>query len=189
MRPSSGASLEYCCTRRCGPSSATANGARCAKAVHITPLQSPLGLRCSCGPPHPKLPVHGRHVPLLMSPAGARARAAQRYGVALGSALLALAAHMLLHRQFGPSLDPLLVLIVGASAWYGGFGPGLATLALVAGGTLFVGAAGTGAANGTQRSELLWLVVYGLSGLVLSALIAWLRAAQRYADRAREQVA
>jgi two-component system, cell cycle sensor histidine kinase and response regulator CckA len=128
-------------------------------------------------------------VPLLMSTAGARARAAQRYGVALGSALLALAAHMLLHRQFGPSLDPLLVLIVGASAWYGGFGPGLATLALVAGGTLFVGAAGTGAANGTQRSELLWLVVYGLSGLVLSALIAWLRAAQRYADRAREQVA
>jgi two-component system, cell cycle sensor histidine kinase and response regulator CckA len=114
----------------------------------------------------------------------------RRYGVALAAALAGMLVHLLLHRQLGPSFDPLLVVVVGVSAWYGGLGAGFVTLLLVAAGTRGVDAVLPATAPGptAARLELMWLLVYGVSGLVISALIAWLRAAHRYADAAREQV-
>jgi hypothetical protein len=127
---------------------------------------------------------------LTPAPIGARPGPFRRYGVAVVAALVGMAVHAVLHRQLGPSFDPLLVVIVGCSAWYGGFGPGLVTLLLVAGGVLLVNVAvqAAGAGQVAGRSEVAWLLVYGASGLVISGLIAWLRAARRYADTAREQV-
>ena len=115
---------------------------------------------------------------------------ARRYAVAVAAALAGMLVHALLHRQLGPSFDPLLVLVVGFSAWYGGFGPGLVTLLVAAAGTLLMSVLlpTRGAEALASRSDATWLVAYGVSALVISGLIAWLRAAQRHADTAREQV-
>ncbi|HET9040118.1 MAG TPA: ATP-binding protein [Gemmatimonadales bacterium] len=116
------------------------------------------------------------------------AAAVRRYGVALAAALLAVLLHVLVQRQFGTSFDPLLLVIVGLSSWYGGFGPGLVTLLLVAVGVPLFAAPAAGAASAASRSPAMWFLAYGLSGIVISALIAWLRAEQRRADETREQV-
>ncbi len=128
--------------------------------------------------------------PLIPPPTRPRHEAALRYGLAVAAAAAGILVHILLHRQFGPSFDPLLVVLVGFSAWYGGFGPGLVTLLLVAAGAIAVTVAlpAPGADSMTGRSDVMWLSVYGLSGIAISGLVAWLRAAQRNADAAREQV-
>ncbi len=113
-----------------------------------------------------------------------------RYGLGLAVAVVALLAHGALHRQVGPFFDPFLIVAVGAAAYFGGFGPGLLTLAAVVGGTLlgrfaFVSSP-LGAAAG---SDTMWLLAYGVSGLLISGLIAWVGAARRAADAAREEVA
>jgi signal transduction histidine kinase len=124
---------------------------------------------------------------LTLPRTGSRAATVLRYGVALATGLAAMLVHVLLHRNFGPSFDPLLLVIIGVSAWYGGFGPGLVTLAVVAlGGVLFPPPVGS--FHLANRGDAMWVVVYGVSGLVLAALIAWLRAARRHAETAREQV-
>ena len=119
--------------------------------------------------------------------AGSRAASVVRYGVALATGLAAMLVHVPLHRHFGPSFDPLLLVIVGVSAWYGGLGPGLVTLAVVALGAMLM-APPAGSLRLASRGDAMWLVVYGVSGLVLTALIAWLRAARRRAEAAGEQV-
>ena len=125
---------------------------------------------------------------LTAPPTGSRAASVLRYGVALAAGVAAMLLHVPLHRHFGPSFDPLLLVIVGVSAWYGGLGPGLVTLAVVAlGGMLFAPPA-AGSVHLASRGDAMWLVVYGVSGLVLTALIAWLRAARRRAEAAGEQV-
>jgi two-component system cell cycle sensor histidine kinase/response regulator CckA len=126
--------------------------------------------------------------PLTPPPTGSRAAAVLRYGVAVATGVAAMLAHVPLHRHFGPSFDPLLLVIVGVSAWYGGFGPGLVTLAVVALGGMLFAPPPAGPVHLASRGDAMWLVVYGVSGLVLTALIAWLRAARRHAEAAREQV-
>ena len=111
-----------------------------------------------------------------------------RYGVALATGLAAMMMHVPLHRHFGPAFDPLLLVVVGVSAWYGGLGPGLVTLAVVALGAMLFAASPAGSVHLASRGDAMWLVVYGVSGLVLTALIAWLRAARRHAEVAGEQV-
>jgi len=119
---------------------------------------------------------------------GSRAASVLRYGVALATGVAAMLLHVPLHRHFGPSFDPLLLVIVGVSAWYGGLGPGLVTLAVVALGAMLFAPPPAGAVHLASRGDAMWLVVYGASGLVLTALIAWLRAARRRAEAAGEQV-
>ena len=125
---------------------------------------------------------------LTSPPAGSRAAQVLRYGVALATGLAAMLVHVPLHRHFGPSFDPLLLVIVGVSAWYGGLGPGLVTLAVVALGAMVYAPPPAGLVHMASRGDAMWLVVYGVSGLVLTALIAWLRAARRRAEAAGEQV-
>jgi two-component system, cell cycle sensor histidine kinase and response regulator CckA len=125
---------------------------------------------------------------LTPPPAGSRAALVLRYGVALATGLAAMLVHVPLHRHFGPSFDPLLLVIVGVSAWYGGLGPGLVTLAVVALGAMVFAPPPAGPVHMASRGDAMWLVVYGVSGLVLTALIAWLRAARRRAEAAGEQV-
>jgi two-component system, cell cycle sensor histidine kinase and response regulator CckA len=125
---------------------------------------------------------------LTPPPAGSRAALVLRYGVALASGLAAMLVHAPLHRHFGPSFDPLLLVVVGVSAWYGGLGPGLVTLAVVASGAMLFAPPAAGSVHMASRGDAMWLVVYGVSGLVLTALIAWLRAARRHAEAAGEQV-
>jgi two-component system cell cycle sensor histidine kinase/response regulator CckA len=125
---------------------------------------------------------------LTPPPAGSRAALVLRYGVALATGLAAMLVHVPLHRHFGPSFDPLLLVIVGVSAWYGGLGPGLVTLAVVALGAMVFAPPAAGPVHMASRGDAMWLVVYGVSGLVLTALIAWLRAARRRAEAAGEQV-
>jgi signal transduction histidine kinase len=125
---------------------------------------------------------------LTQRPVGSRAAVALRYGVALATGLVATLVHVPLHRHFGPSFDPLLLVIVGVSAWYGGMGPGLVTLAVVALGAMLFAPPPAGSVHLASRGDAMWLVVYGVSGLVLTALIAWLRAARRHAEAAREQL-
>jgi signal transduction histidine kinase len=125
---------------------------------------------------------------LTPPPSGSRAAWLLRYGVALATGLGAMLVHVPLHRHFGPSFDPLLLVIVGISAWYGGLGPGLVTLAVVALGAMLYAPPPAGPVHLASRGDAMWLVVYGVSGLVLTALIAWLRAARRRAEAAGEQV-
>jgi signal transduction histidine kinase len=124
----------------------------------------------------------------LTPPTGSRAAAVLRYGVALATGVATMLLHVPLHRHFGPSFDPLLLVIVGVSAWYGGLGPGLVTLAVVALGAMVFAPPPAGSVHLASRGDAMWLVVYGVSGLVLTALIAWLRAARRRAEAAGEQV-
>jgi signal transduction histidine kinase len=124
----------------------------------------------------------------LTPPTGSRAASVLRYGVALATGVAAMLLHVPLHRQFGPSFDPLLLVVVGVSAWYGGLGPGLVTLAAVALGAMLFAPPPAGSVHLASRGDAMWLVVYGVSGLVLTALIAWLRAARRHAESAGEQV-
>ena len=125
---------------------------------------------------------------LTAPPSGSRAASVLRYGVALATGVAAMLLHVPLHRHFGPSFDPLLLVIVGVSAWYGGLGPGLVTLAVVALGAMLFAPPAAGSVHLASRGDAMWLVVYGVSGLVLTALIAWLRAARRRAEAAGEQV-
>jgi signal transduction histidine kinase len=125
---------------------------------------------------------------LTAPPSGSRAASVLRYCVALATGVAAMLLHVQLHRHFGPSFDPLLLVIVGVSAWYGGLGPGLVTLAVVALGAMFFAPPAADAVHLASRGDAMWLVVYGVSGLVLTALIAWLRAARRRAEAAGEQV-
>ena len=125
---------------------------------------------------------------LTAPPSGSGAASVLRYGVALVTGVAAMLLHVPLHRHFGPSFDPLLLVIVGVSAWYGGLGPGLVTLAVVVLGAMLYAPPPAGLVRLASRGDVMWLVVYGVSGLVLTALIAWLRAARRRAEAAREQL-
>jgi signal transduction histidine kinase len=113
----------------------------------------------------------------------------RRYAAAVFAAILVVGVHLVLHRRFGPSFDPLFLVVVGLSAWYGGFGPGLVTLAASGLGALLTTSPPVGSLRVTGRLDALELMAYGVSGLVLNGLIASILAARRRAEAAREQVA
>ena len=80
-------------------------------------------------------------------------------------------------------------MVVGLSAWYGGFGPGLVTLVASGLGALLTIIPPAGSLRVTTRVDALELMAYGVSGLVINGLIASILAARRRAEAAREQVA
>jgi len=121
-------------------------------------------------------------------PAPASPRAFRRYAVAVLAALVVVAVHLVLHRHFGSAFDPLFLVVVGVSAWYGGFGPGLVTLAASGLGALLTTTEPVGSLRITSRSDAFDLMAYGVSGLAISALIGSVLAARRRAEAAREQV-
>ncbi len=114
---------------------------------------------------------------------------ADRYLVAVLVAVIAAATHAMVHLRFGPYFDPFFLVGVGFSAWYGGFGPGLVTLVLTGAGVLLTAMQPIGPLEGITRADALMVTAYGISGLLISALIATLLAARRNAEAAREQVA
>jgi len=111
------------------------------------------------------------------------------YAVAILAAVVVVAAHLTLHRHFGSSFDPLFLVVVGVSAWYGGFGPGLVTLVLSGLGALLTTVEPLGSLRIAGRGDAIELMAYGVSGLLLSALIASILAARRRTEVAREQMA
>ena len=113
---------------------------------------------------------------------GRRIGTVERYGVAVVVAVIGVAALVALHRRIGSSLDALLVLVVAFSAWYGGFGPGVVTLVLLGVGATLV--LGPGSPEAAGPADALALVVYGVTGLLVSGLIASLLRARRRAERA-----
>ena len=112
----------------------------------------------------------------------------RRYAVAVLAAVAVVGVHLVLHRRFGPSFDPLFLVVVGVSAWYGGFGPALVTLVVSGLGALLTTTQPVGSLRITNRADALELMAYGVSGLAISGLIASVLAARRRAEAAREQV-
>jgi len=112
----------------------------------------------------------------------------RRYAVAVLAAIAVVGVHLVLHRRFGPSFDPLFLVVVGVSAWYGGFGPALVTLVVSGLGALLTTTQPVGSLRITNRADALELMAYGVSGLAISGLIASVLAARRRAEAAREQV-
>jgi signal transduction histidine kinase len=123
-----------------------------------------------------------------VSAAPASPHAFRRYAVALLAAILVVGIHLILHRKFGSAFDPLFLVVVGLSAWYGGFGPGLVTLAASGLGALLTTTRPVGSLRMESSTDALDLMAYGVSGLAISALIGSVLAARRRAEAAREQV-
>src|SRR6476661_9646464 len=121
-------------------------------------------------------------------PTGMSRRPFRRYAVAVLAAIAVVGVHLVLHRRFGPSFDPLFLVVVGVSAWYGGFGPALVTLVVSGLGALLTTTQPVGSLRITNRADALELMAYGVSGLAISGLIASVLAARRRAEAAREQV-
>ncbi|MDQ3137501.1 MAG: response regulator [Gemmatimonadota bacterium] len=122
--------------------------------------------------------------PLSPSPPARRIGTLERYVVAVLAAAGAVLLHTQMHRRFGASIDPIFLLVVAFSTWYGGFGPGVATLILLGLGALLTTAATAGPVAVTPGADAIALTVYGVTGLVVSGLIASLLGAQRRAERA-----
>jgi signal transduction histidine kinase len=118
----------------------------------------------------------------------ARPRAFHRYAVAVLAAIVVVGIHLVLHRRFGSAFDPLFLVVVGVSAWYGGFGPGLVTLVTSGLGALLTTTEPIGSLRIASTRDALDLMAYGVSGLAISALIASVLAARRRAEAARDQV-
>lgn len=103
------------------------------------------------------------------------------------AAAAAVAAHVALYGRYGASLDAVFLVMVGASTWYGGFGPGLLTLGLTAIGVLLTSRGNL--STGTGGADTVEVLVFGLSGLALSALIASTLRARRRVEATNVQVA
>ena len=127
--------------------------------------------------------------PIVTGPriSGPRIGAVERYAVAVLSTLAGVILHILLHRRFGSSIDSILLVVVAFSTWYGGFGAGLVTLALVGLGTILTTVPPVGSLHVGSHADALALIVYGILGLLMSALIASLLGARRRAERAAER--
>ncbi|HEY7635449.1 MAG TPA: GAF domain-containing protein, partial [Gemmatimonadales bacterium] len=113
----------------------------------------------------------------------------ERYGVALAAGAFALAAQFALRSFISPSFYPIFLVAVAFSAWYGGFWPGLLTLAVTMVGALVIPAAPFSRLQLAQRSNLVLLSVFVLSGVVVSWLLASLLSARRRAERAAARTA
>ena len=62
----------------------------------------------------------------------------ERYAVALAAGALALAAQFALRSVISPSFYPIFLVAVAFSAWYGGFWPGVLTMAVTIVGALAI---------------------------------------------------
>jgi two-component system cell cycle sensor histidine kinase/response regulator CckA len=93
----------------------------------------------------------------------------ERYLVATIVAAVVVVVHSWVHRQVGPHFDPVFLVAVGFSAWYGGLGPGLTTLVAAGLGAYLL----THGRSPTQTSSVAFQVAaYGFSGVVLTWLIS-----------------
>ena len=127
--------------------------------------------------------------PVVTGPriSGPRIGAVARYAVAVLSTVAGVILHIRLQRRFGASIDSILLVVVAFSTWYGGFGAGLVTLALVGLGTILTTVPPVGSLHVASHADALALIVYGILGLLMSALIASLLGARRRAERAAER--
>ncbi|HUR92946.1 MAG TPA: GAF domain-containing protein [Gemmatimonadales bacterium] len=120
---------------------------------------------------------------LTSTPQGRRISTAERYTVAVLAAIAAVVLHAELHRRFGESVDPLFLLVVAFSAWYGGFGAGVLTLVLLGLGALLTTVPPTGTFRVASGLDAMKLTMYGVTGLLMSGFIASLLEARRRAER------
>jgi Osmosensitive K+ channel histidine kinase len=109
---------------------------------------------------------------LALTPGANPRRPFRRYAVAVLAAIVVVGVHLFLHRRFGPAFDPLFLVVVGLSAWYGGFGPGLVTLVASGVGALLTTTPSVGTLRVASRVDALDLMAYGVSGLVINGLLA-----------------
>src|SRR4051794_17495197 len=135
---------------------------------------SPWARTCRMGPVDDLIPAAGER----------RIGPLERFAVAVLAAVLATGLHLLVYRRFGDSFDPILLLVVAFSTWYGGFGPGLVTLVLLGLGAALVRHTPTVALDAANDWDLAGISMYGVAGLAVSALIASLMSARRRAERA-----
>ncbi|HEX6616743.1 MAG TPA: GAF domain-containing protein [Gemmatimonadales bacterium] len=106
-----------------------------------------------------------------------------RYAVAALLAAMLVVIHGVLRARLGPYFDPFFILIVGFSAWQGGLGAGIVTLAIAELGAFLTAVRLAGGVALVSRSDVLELTAYGISGLLMSLLIAVLMAARHRAER------
>jgi signal transduction histidine kinase/transcriptional regulator with GAF, ATPase, and Fis domain len=125
----------------------------------------------------------------LSAAVGRRSGVTERYAVAVLLAVTAVAIHAPVHRRFGPDFDAFFLVVVAVSTWLGGLGPGLVTLAVSGFGALLTLMRTRGSLGEVAREDLLELTAYGISGMVVSLLIATMLAAQRRAERAAARTA
>jgi two-component system CheB/CheR fusion protein len=106
-----------------------------------------------------------------------------RYGVAVGAAALMLLVALALSRQFAAPAPLLLFsLAVMTSAWYGGRGPGLLAtgLSLLAGSYFFLKPQGS--LGVSAPTDWLRMVVFAITGIVVSWLFEAVHTARRRAE-------
>ena len=139
----------------------------------------------------PPLGTERRLHPLPLTPPlpGRRIGAPERYAVAVLLAVAAVLIHGFLRRHFGPYFDPFFIIVVGFSTWYGGFGPGVVTLILAETGVLWPSVRPGSVPPWLSRADALELTGYGISGLLMSMLVAVLLASRRRAERTAARTA
>jgi PAS domain S-box-containing protein len=133
-------------------------------------------------------PAAGTQV-ISRTPGARRVSFVERYGVALAAGALALAAQFALRSVVSPSFYPIFLVAVAFSAWYGGFWPGLLTMAVTVVGGLAITVAPFPSLQLGGRADLIRFSVFVLSGVVVSWLLASLLSAQRRAERAAARTA
>ncbi len=123
------------------------------------------------------------------APGARRVGFVERYGVALLAAALALAAQFALRSLVSPTFYPIFLVAVAFSAWYGGFWPGLLTMAVTVVGALAIPVTPGPPLDVAGRSDMVRLFVFVFSGVVVSWLLASLLSARRRAERAAARTA
>jgi signal transduction histidine kinase/AmiR/NasT family two-component response regulator len=106
-----------------------------------------------------------------------------RYAVAALLAAMLVLIHGVLRARLGTYFDPFFVLIVGFSAWQGGLGAGVVTLAFGEVGAFLTAVRLAGGVGLVSRADVLELTAYLISGLLMSLLIAVIMAARHRAER------
>ena len=106
-----------------------------------------------------------------------------RYAVAALLAAMLVLIHGVLRARLGTYFDPFFVLIVGFSAWQGGLGAGVVTLAIGEVGAFLTAVRLAGGVGLVSRADVLELTPYLISGLLMSLLIAVIMAARHRAER------
>jgi PAS domain S-box-containing protein len=123
------------------------------------------------------------------TPGTRRIGSVERYGVALAAAALALAAQFALRSLVSPSFYPIFLVAVAFSAWYGGFWPGLLTMAGAVVGALAIPVPPGPSLQMGAKPDVIRFSVFVLSGVVVSWLLASLLSARRRAERAAARTA
>jgi PAS domain S-box-containing protein len=113
----------------------------------------------------------------------------ERYGVAVAAGVFALAVQFALRAVISPTFYPIFLVAVAFSSWYGGFWPGLLTMAITVLGALAIPVPPFPWQELGAGSDLIRFSVFVVSGIVVSWLLASLLSARRRAERAAARTA